>query len=301
MKYYIGIDIGGTFIKCGVVTSEGVIVEKRKIETPSQGDEVLRIIIDYTKNKQQEYDIGGVGISLPGVVKEDGQMQTAGAIKDFVGQNVRTLLKQALDIPVMTIGDSKAAGIAEKWIGKAKDIDNFVCMTLGTAIGGVIFINGKLYKGLGGLAGEFGVSLANKTDSTYSEQSFSASAGVVGGLCRRYSLSVKERVLDARIIIDRANQGDEIAEKFVEDFYQEVARLLVNISVTIAPETILIGGGISENRLVMDRIKQHFNQICKEYKVLSLVEMPVIETCLLKNDAGILGAVFALIKKGEII
>lgn len=298
MKYYAGIDIGGTRIKMGILNEEGEICLSENEETSKERILLIQQVKDFLL-RHSEYPVKAVGISTPGIVRSDGYMQTSGAIKCFFHHNMKTDFEESLNLPVIIENDGKAAACAEKLQGAAKDINNFVCLTLGTAIGGAIYIDGKLYRGLGGLAGEFGISLAGHQKGDYDEQSFSYHAATVAGLCRHYSYRVHERVLDAQEIMKRANQGDEIAEECLKEFYHSVAVLLMNVAVTIAPEVILIGGGISSNKEVMENIVADYQQICQDYHVLSLVDMPRIQTCHLHNQAGMIGAVAPLIKEEE--
>ena len=289
MKYYAGIDIGGTRIKMGIIDETGHVCVQENEATQSTRSDLMKQIGDFIK-QHQEYTMEGVGISMPGIAKDDGFMQTSGAIKCFLKHNMKQEMEAYLKLPVVIENDSKSASIAEKSIGEAKDLDNFVCLTLGTAVGGAIYMDGKLVRGLGGMAGEFGIALCGKEKGNYNEQSFSYSAAVVAGLCRNYSYRVKERVLDAKEIYRRAHENDQDAIACIEQFYHDVALLLINTAVIIAPDAILIGGGISANEEAMHGIISAYEEIIQDYHVLSLVEMPKILACKLKNEAGMIGA-----------
>lgn len=294
--YYVGVDIGGTRIKLGVFDKQGRVLCQELVNTSTSGDDIRACIKNYVEKAKQQYSICGTGICTPGVIRKDGVMQTGGAIKAFIGHNLQQEFQEFLQMEVAIESDSKAAGRAEKWIGAAKDCANFVCITLGTAVGGAIFINHELYRGYGGGAGEFGVMLGEYTTNNYNEASFSAHAGVVAGLCRNYSIQKKERVLDAKLIFDRFTQGDQLAQACIHQFYHETAILLVNIAMSIAPETIFIGGGISCNLEAMRGITKAYEKLCNEYHVLSLLDMPTIKTCSLQNTAGMIGAISLLTK-----
>lgn len=293
MKQYAGIDIGGTRIKLGVIDEAGNVLHQEMSDTPKEYDALVKVIKDFVSKHKQ---IQGVGISTPGIIKEDGTMQTSGAIKCFLYRNIQKELNELLQLPVIVENDSKCAAAGEKWVGDAKDDSNFVCLTLGTAVGGAVYINGALHRGLGGLAGEFGIAFTGLEPNIYNEQSYSYHAATVAGLCRNYSYAVHERVLDAQEIYRRKDQGDEIAKRCIQEFYHACAALFVNISVSIAPDVIFIGGGISNSEEAMQGMRKEYENICKEYHVLSMVEMPKLKTCKCKNDAGMLGAVYRLIQ-----
>lgn len=294
-SYYLGVDIGGTFIKLGIVDSTGQIIKKEKITSTNDMTQILTDLKNYLNEQQQYLDISGVGISLPGVINHDGTMQTAGSLKKLIGLNVKEIAQDHLQLPVEIITDSKAVALAEGWLGNGANYSNYVCVTLGSAIGGAIVIDRKLYWGQGGLAGEFGVSLMGRENQEYKLDSTSLHAGVVGGLCRKYSLAIGKEVKDAKYIIDLAAQKDALAKKYVDEFLDDVARLLTNISVYIAPEAILIGGGVSGNSQIMAEIQAAYTRIIHEYRVLSSVQMPQVIHCKLANDAGVIGSVKQII------
>jgi beta-glucoside kinase len=290
-SYYLGVDIGGTFIKLGIVDSTGQVLKKDKFASANDMKEILASLKSYYSEQQQYFNISGVGISLPGVINQDGTMQTAGSLKSLIGLNVKEIAQDFLQLPVEIITDSKAVALAEGWLGNGMNYSNYVCVTLGSAIGGAIVIDGKLYWGQGGLAGEFGVSLMGREHEEYKLDSTSLHAGVVGGLCRKYSLAIGKEVKDANFIFNLSTQNDPVAQKVVSEYLDDVARMLVNISVYIAPEAILLGGGISGNSQIMAEIQAAYQRIIREYRVLSRVQMPQVLPCKLANDAGIIGAV----------
>ncbi|MGV1139546.1 ROK family protein [Enterococcus hirae] len=262
--------------------------------------QILTDLKNYLNEQQQYLDISGVGISLPGVINHDGTMQTAGSLKKLIGLNVKEIAQDHLQLPVEIITDSKAVALAEGWLGNGANYSNYVCVTLGSAIGGAIVIDRKLYWGQGGLAGEFGVSLMGRENQEYKLDSTSLHAGVVGGLCRKYSLAIGKEVKDAKYIFDLAAQKDALAKKYVDEFLDDVARLLTNISVYIAPEAILIGGGVSGNSQIMAEIQAAYTRIIHEYRVLSSVQMPQVIPCKLANDAGVIGSVKQIIDMQQI-
>lgn len=293
MSYYVGIDIGGTYVKYGVIDNQGKLVESGKIPTRYESQALLTDLKKITKTYQQTYSIIGVGVSTPGIINDEGYMQTAGAIKGFIGIQLADLLSTELGLPVHVESDGKAAAAAEKWIGNARHEANFVCLTLGTAVGGAIYINHQLYRGLGGLAGEFGLSLVGRNKS-YKEEAAARYSGVVAGLCRNYSIKVQERVLEAEEIFRRRDNGDKIAADCIAEFYHDVALLVVNVAVTVAPDVILIGGGISANEAVIEAIQSAYQEICQSYSTLGLIQMPRLLPCSLHNHAGMIGAVYLL-------
>lgn len=296
MKTYAGIDIGGTRIKLGIIREHGEIVAQELKDTPKEYEALFDVIHDFLLRHKKE-EIQGVGISTPGIITSDGYLQTSGAIKCFLHRNIQKEFSERLSLPVIVENDSKCAAAGEKWLGDAKGISDFVCLTLGTAVGGAIYIKDSLYRGLGGMAGEFGIALTGLTPDIYNEQSYSYHAATVAGLCRSYSYAVHERVLDACEIYRRKEQGDDVALRCIQEFYHACATLFINLAVSIGPEVIFIGGGISNNQEAMEGMRQEYERMCKEYHVLSMIEMPKLNPCKCKNDAGMLGAVYRLLEQ----
>lgn len=145
MERIIGIDVGGTSIKWGRVDSDGrMIVSGRRPTEREHPREVLTKIVEIVAAQE---GLEKIGLSFPGMVAPDGSLVTAGAIIGLEGTPLRAEIEQLTGLPTAVVNDAHAAGQAERWLGAGADCDNFVCMTLGTGIGGAIFINGKLYRG----------------------------------------------------------------------------------------------------------------------------------------------------------
>ena len=298
MKVYLGIDIGGTFIKYGIVNSTGKILFKDKVPTDRVKPEaVLNSIVEIINNQKKNYTISGVGLSIPGVITSKNKLITSGAIQNMYQYDVVGILTKKTNTEVRMVNDANAIAYAEKWVGLGQKCKNFVCLPLGTGVGGSIVIDGKVIKGRTGAAGEFGMMLmrlGHKDPVGYDSSSFYC--GAIAGLCRIYNLKLGIKEFskwerDIRVIIEKSRSGQKEASESLAEFYHNVSVLLLNISVSIDPEMILIGGGISENEIIMGGIKQAYYELLKRYEDVSALGMPIIKSCELKNTAGIIGAV----------
>lgn len=191
---YVGFDIGGTTVKYGVLDEVGNILEKSAIPTNYQLADFLVELDTIVKDAQKRYEkIEGIGISAPGIIQEDGYMLTAGAIRPFYGANIKIELERLTGLPVSIENDANAAAIAEHWIGNAQGLENYLCIVLGTGIGGGIVLNGEVFRGAHGMAGEFGWSIIDHlpAEGDIEEVSWNKRAATVGGLCYQYNLSQK--------------------------------------------------------------------------------------------------------------
>lgn len=304
---YIGIDIGGTFIKHAIVDSEGVIIEKSSIPTSHEKEQLMTSLVDLIKNYQRLYPtVLGVGISAPGVIQSDGTMTTAGSIKSIYGINLKKEIEQQCSIITNIENDANAAAIAEKWIGNAQELDNYICLVLGTGIGGGTVINGELFQGSHGMAGEFGWMIQRDISNkgNIETASFNQRASVVGGLCHQYQLELErngksEIVSDAREIFDKARDKDPIALKVLSTFYQDLSIGLINLISSFDPQAILIGGAISSNHHFIENLNLELTSLIERHESLNYIKdngiAKIIPTKLL-NDAGLIGAVYQVHK-----
>ena len=292
---YVGVDIGGTRLKLGVVSARGEVSDLRNVSTPQTREEIFDAISSFVAECAAVGPVEGVGLSMPGIIDGSGYTVTAGAVKALRNRPVQDELAELVHLQVRVSNDGRAAALAEGWVGTAQDVSDYIVFTLGTAIAAGIVLDGKLRDGLGGLAGEFGVALADIARDDYEAHSFAFRAATVAGLCRDYSYAVHERVLDAREIYRRADAGDKEAARTIEDFYQSVAVLCVNAAVTVAPEAIVIGGGISANDRAFAGMHRAWERIIDNYPVLGCVRMPELRRAGCRNNAGMIGAVYRLI------
>lgn len=296
MKEYIGFDIGGTYTKAGIIDENGSVRHHFKFRTPDDYSEFLAEIERVCNKLSADRDITGVGISVPGVIYKD-HMMSSGALKFIDKNHFASDCRKAIGNKALkVVNDANAVALAERWIGGGQGIDNFVCVTLGTAIGGSIFINGKLYEGFNGLGGEFGASLTIKSDPLLID-CVSAKCGVVAGACRRYSSQSELKTRDFEVIIKRADEGEALAIETVKEFCEFNGALLFNIAYTLAPEKIMLGGGISRNDRITKRIFSIYHELTRKFAVIPAEYMPAVECCRNRSESGIIGAVYPLIKE----
>jgi beta-glucoside kinase len=298
---YIGIDVGGTNIKFGIVTKEGKIVTQGKIPTIHEKEKFLHSLVQVIQKLQQNQTILGVGICAPGIIQKNGLMVTAGSIKPLYGINLKEEIQRRIDIPVFVENDANAAAIAEKWQGQARFYNNYLCIVLGTGMGGGIVINNQVYRGAHGMAGEFGWMLIDSLPNSENVETVSLNqrGAIVGGLCNQYQLAREEvninHPVDALEIFEMERKHDEVATLVVERFFQDLSIGLVNLISSFDPEAILIGGAISENKMFMTRLNHTVEQLIVKHESLNFLndkrKIPILPAKL-KNDAGLIGAVY---------
>ncbi len=298
---FIGIDVGGTTVKFGLVTETGKIIHQGKIPTIHEKEGFLNSLVQIVGRLQQNQPIRGVGICAPGIIQKNGLMLTAGAIKPLYGVNLKLEMQQRLQLPVTVENDANAAAIAEKWLGQAVSYENYLCMVLGTGIGGGIVINNQIYRGAHGMAGEFGWMLLDQLPKVGNIETASLNqrGAIVGGLCHQYQLASSpeknEYPVDAIEIFEREKNGDPVAIRVVERFFQELAMGIINLISCFDPEAILIGGAVSDNPRFMERLNHVVQQLVAKHESLNFLKETrriSILPAKLKNDAGLIGAVY---------
>ncbi|MGR5140191.1 ROK family protein [Photobacterium sp. DNB23_23_1] len=302
-QLYLAYDIGGTNIKYGVLTQDGKILDKGKVETELNGEAIIDCLVAIKEKYSHFYQLKGAAVSLPGFINVDtGYMQTGGAIDDFYDINFKEIMTKKLSMPVEIENDVNCVALAEKWLGNATKSENFLCITLGTGVGGAIYFNGQLIRGHRYMAGEFGYML---TRDFFANQDLPATmsftASVKEGLRHQYILRKGEVMLEevsGNDIYTFAKAGDVIAKDVIESFYEHIAIGLYNLIFILNPEKIIIGGAISERHEIFEKIIDKIQTIINHDKAINNTQTSdyvKIEPTKFNNDSGLIGAVYHFI------
>jgi glucokinase len=293
-------DIGGTFIKYGVVDINGKILYKNKVSTPKNNCKVSipNIICCEAKEIRKKYNIVSIGISTAGQVDSNAGeiIFAADNIPEYTGTNFKGIVKEELGIKCYVENDVNAAALGELWLGSGQGENTFLCITLGTGIGGAIIINRTLYKGAGGNAGELGHMIINENGEKCAcslngcyERYASTSA-----LVRAYAKAVDIESINGQKIINKVIAGDKIAIRVYDEFIDHIVNGLVGITHIIDPGLIIIGGGISEaGEMFFDEINRRF----KKKVIASYSKYTKIVKAALGNDAGLIGACYITLQE----
>lgn len=305
MKYCLGVDIGGTFVKLGLFTIEGELLEKWQIPTrrEDESSHVLPDIAEALEAKLAEKNISkaevaGVGFGTPGPVTEDG-VAVCPANLAWKNKPVAKELSELLGLPCRGGNDVNVAGLGEMWRGGARGYQNVVVVPIGTGLGAAIIVNGRVIVGTAGAAGEIGhihvdneITEACGCGAIGCVEQFSSATGlirmakkVINETDRATSLrDVKE--LDAKAVIDAAKAGDEAAEEIFDKFCDYLGYSLAATAAVIDPEIFILGGGVSKaGELLLDRVQGYF----KKYVWPGRRDIK-FAFAQLGNDAGIYGA-----------
>ena len=300
MHYSIVIDIGGTFIKFGLVTSDGTIIQHLQVPTPLKKEKIMDSLLTNIHQLKAHHSVSAIGVSVPGTSDKKGTLLLAGALTDLYGYPLGTELQKHLNLPVYVENDANCAGLAELWLGNGQESQNFICMTLGTGVGGAILLNKQLYRGSTRNAGEFGLMIVNKLN--YDIDVFYSSLNLYGsvqnGLVRLYNKYASNHKSDSgKEIYDLFQNNELAAQKAVNEFLRALSIGLLNVTSVLDPDLILIGGGISSNKQFISDLNDSFTNIWKQHGHIKHRNQPQIKSCFLGNDAGILGAAFLTLQK----
>ncbi|OCA97395.1 ROK family glucokinase [Clostridium beijerinckii] len=304
-KYIFGVDIGGTTVKLGLFETEGTLLEKWEIKTRKEekGKYIIKDIVETIENKLNENNISksdvlGIGIGVPGPVKDDGTVLKCVNLgwKVF---NIVDQVNKLVKLPIKAANDANVAALGEMWRGGGKGYKNAVMVTLGTGVGGGIIVDGKIISGSNGVGGEIGHIKVSDNETECCGcgnkgclEQYASATGIVS-LANKALKNTKTKSdlknfgnLSAKDIFDSAKAGDELALELVDDFGNRLGKALANIACVIDPEIFVIGGGVSKNgSFLIESITKYFKE-----NAFHISRNTKFELAKLGNDAGIYGA-----------
>ncbi len=304
-KYCFGIDVGGTTVKCGLLSVEGELLEKWEIPTRMEenGSHILPDVAETILQKidQRNLDkaeVAGVGIGIPGPVNEAGEVPIAVNLHwGYV--NIVKDLGELTGLPVKAGNDANVAALGELWQGGGAGYQNMIMVTLGTGVGGGIILGGKILAGAHGAAGEIGhahisdtiTETCNCGNHGCLEQVTSATG--IANLAKEIlessdepSLMRGHRFVSAKTVFDAVKEGDALAIRVAEKFGDTLGKALAVFSVVVDPQIIVIGGGVSKaGPILLDYVIEPFRN--NTFPPCRSTEFALAK---LGNDAGIYGA-----------
>lgn len=241
----IAFDIGGTSIKSMVIDKDKKIELDEMISRGKYGaiylkDDVFGIIREVLKKIP---DIDGVGISTAGMVDyKTGIISYANPnLKDYIGFDWAKEIKKEFGLSCVVENDVKSAAIGEANFGSGKGYRSIFCITIGTGIGGCMILDGKIYRGNSGNAGEIGYLPFE--NSTIEEKS---STKAIINLARK--LYPEKDFSDGEKLFELYDTKDEDAVYLVDTLTTNLSKLLATLMLIVSPEIIIIGGGISKQK-----------------------------------------------------
>jgi glucokinase len=306
-SYAIGVDVGGTRIAAGLVERKGRTIKGVRALTPADAgpfavvDAIIDLIEDVAATVHPG-EIAGIGVGLPAQIDFLKQTVEFCTNLPLAGVDMRSLIMSRVKHSVTIDNDGNCAGIGESRFGAAKGVRDFVMITLGTGVGGALFLDGEPYRGSRGLGGEIGhmvvqldgppcpcggnghiesflgrPAIAARGRSAAEEYKANAIRDEAGGDAASVS---------AENVINAALKGDEIARGILLDAGEILGEALVGVVNLLNPKLIVVGGGIGEScGFLVERAAQVIGA-----KALAGRRDVRIVQAELGNDAGVLGA-----------
>lgn len=315
----VGIDLGGSAIKAGVVTSEGEVLGRQSIPTPLTSPQAGISALVYAAKQAirasgiNPQRIQAVGIGTPGVLNpKTGVVREAANLTGWQNVPLRDQLNQALELPVRVMNDANAAALGEVLYGVGRGYPDLILLTLGTGVGGGLVIGGRVVEGSGGLAGELGhMRIEMSRPRPCGCGKYGCLEAYVGAkhLIRRIHEALADDIQEVSLLHEKAKTGQQngIGAITVEDMFQAadegdgiMGRLVdetaMALSVGIAnllhafnPGMVVLAGGVAQAQTLKEKIREFL----PEFALPAYLEGLRLETSQLGQDAGILGAAAA--------
>lgn len=313
--YYIGIDLGGTGIKAGLVDEHLHILHAGSVPTGAQRhySEIIKDMADLALHVAQEAgvditkDVASIGIGSPGTCDSKNGILIYSNNINFLNVPMREEMNKYIDLPVYIGNDANVAALGEFMALEGEGIEDMIAITLGTGIGGGIIINGKIYEGFNGAGAEIGHFQVNMFDGeacTCGRKGCWEAYGSVTALIRETRRAVEQHPdsemakyvksqngkISGRTAFDLAKAGrDPLAQQVVDQYIRAVAEGIVSVINIFQPQVLVIGGAISkEGDYLLNPIKAWVEQ----HRYSRNVAQTELRIAKLGNDAGIIGAAY---------
>ena len=243
MQQVIGIDLGGTAIKLGRFITSGECLQSLTVPTPypQYPEPVLDAVTTAIAILDPDQQATAIGIGTPGPADITARIaRIAINLPNWLDVPVADILEAKIQCPVVVANDANCAGLGETWLGAGQDYQNLILLTLGTGVGGCIILNGELFVGHDGCAGELGlVTLDPKGHECHSGNTGSLEQHISAQAIRR------EMGMEPGELAALAEKEDEGAISFWQRYGRLLGIGLVSTIYVLNPEAVIIGGGIS--------------------------------------------------------
>lgn len=304
---YIGIDVGGTNLKAGLVSESGELLAVERMPLDFQGPEAFAAQLAalaetvMAAGGAKREDVSYVGVGIPGAVRGGEILYTA----NIPMRNVplETLFRRHLDLPVLLGNDADCAAVGEWLFGAGRGTRHFIVITLGTGVGGGLILNGKLYCGCGA-GGEVGHIVIDRDGPACNcgrrgcWETYASATGLIRQTreamaahpeSRLHAVAARNGAVDGRTPFQAAQEGDETALAVCQAYAQSLAAGLTDLVNILHPEAVALGGGVAAapEELLLRPVEK---LVAGESYARHVGQVPRIVRAELGNDAGILGA-----------
>lgn len=292
----LAVDIGGTFVKYALISDSGEMIQKRKVRNELKDEASFLQFLTQLIIKYQE-QIAGVGLSLAGVVNVQRQEIISSAILPFLeGSQLFVDLERQFKLPIVLENDGNCAALAEQKFGSLKQVENGAMLVLGTGVGGALFLNHQLVHGTHFVAAEPSFMILNELARTGRKQT-AANLSVTEMVKRigQYLKLTDEN--DGVAVFQEIAQGEPFATQEFNAFCHLVAAIMFNLQTMLDLERIVIGGGISQQPLLIEKLVTDLRTYQQADELTQrTLKLPEVTAAHFYNDANLIGAIVPLLK-----
>ncbi len=314
-KYAIGLDIGGTAIKAGLVDRKGHMVASDSVPTGAHLSR--KIILDNAstaikgllkKNKLSTSDIFGIGAGTPGLPDKNGVIVSgASNIRDWAGTPLGPFLRKTFHTDAVVENDVTALALGESCFGNGKPFRNILVLAFGTGLGGGIIIDKKIYRGHSGYAAEIGHLFVNgEKDAPFCTcgargclETYASTVGIKRMLKENHGTKTRLTIESMpRDVYDAAKDGDKFALQIVNEVGYRLGVGMATLVHLFDPEAIILGGGIANaGKIFFDSFKKSYeDRILEHYRKNKVKFLPT----KLGSEGGIVGTAALILQAKNI-
>lgn len=301
MSYVLGVDIGGTKIAVAAVSLDGEIIARSEIEARAAegAPRVIARLNDALHSIQQNDTLMGIGIGCTGPVDpRTGHVMNPYTLPTWDDVDLVSPIAAEFGCPVVLENDCDAAALGEVWLGAAAGATNAIYVTVGTGVGAGLILQGRLYRGVGLVAGELG----HMTIDYQGAPCYCGSRGCLEmyaagpAIAKAYAARTGGAATNARAVMEAVDRGDADASAIIRDaaFYLGIG--LCNLITLLAPDVIVLGGGVMER---FDLFEPTLRETIAQRVTLVPWQQVKLTRAALGANAGVVGAAKGLLERLE--
>lgn len=295
----LAFDVGGTFIKWALLKQYS-IVSQGKVFTPQDTFENFLKSIESIVDKFDKQDIEGLAFSLPGTMnKKEGQILIGGALRYNDYRYFVREVSNYFNLPVSMENDANSAALAEIKLGHLKDSENGLMIVIGTSVGAVYVHHGEIIRGSHGYGGEISFIPTKDIKTTPFKNAILGNEIGMKPFIAKAQKELNKKDLTGETFMQLVENNNNYAIKLLEEYMDVFAQTLFTLQIVYDPDHIVIGGGISENKMYMFYLK---NAVQKYFSYCP-VPMPYAEIVpsTFYNNSNLIGAVVSFYQQlGEL-
>lgn len=284
-------DVGGTEIKYAVADEKMNFTDKGYVPTPMDTFEQFSDVI-YGIYEKHKDEVEGIAMCLPGFIDvKNGRCNGGGGLLYNHGTDVGKLLQERCGCKIVLENDAKAAILAEYYRGSLKGCENAAVFIIGTGVGGGLIIDSKIVRGTHFRAGEFSFVITKADQYDQKDAVMAESCSTRAMLINYAKKCGSEELISGREFFKRL-PDDPLAEEAFDELCTNIAVQIYNLSWLLDLEKIAIGGGISQQPIVTERIREKFAEVISKSSAghMNLPMHIQIVPCAFYNDANLIGA-----------